>query len=127
MPCGDAEARLDLWFAELIGNLPDAKGIAIYYEGDYLQVRYNRGGEKIGERLVAPVFGEAHYRVRWLQKYTNFRGFPKEQIDFVFGGYRRTFAVELWLVPKGSAYPKLEPSVDQLKFRRGKFTHFSCV
>jgi hypothetical protein len=127
LPCGDAEARLDVWFTELTGNLPDAKGVAIYYEGDYLQAKYTRGGEKISEKLVAPVFGEAQERIRWLQLYTNFRGFPRERLEFIFGGYRTTFAVDLWLVPGGAAYPTPEPNVDRMKFRPGKFTYFSCV
>ena len=127
LPCGDAEARLDLWFAELTGKVPDAKGVAIYYEGQYQQTKYSRGGEKMGRRMVAPVSGEAQHRVRWLQLYTNFRGFPKDRLEFVFGGYRATFEINLWIVPRGSAYPKPEPSVDQMRFRRGEFIHFSCV
>lgn len=114
-------------FAESGGDQSDVKTVAIYYEGYYLQDKYDRAGEKISERLVAPVFGEAQYRIRWLQMYTNFRGFPKERIAFVFGGYRRTFAVDLWLVPRGAADPKPEADVDRMKFRRGMFTYFHCV
>ena len=119
-------ARHDYFFAEITNSEPNLNGVAVYYEGSYREKTYSRSGDTLGERTMAPAFGEAQYRVGWLRNYVNFRGFPKDRLIFVSGGNRVNFSVDLWLVPTGSAYPKPEPSSERIKFRRGKFTYFSC-
>lgn len=126
VPCGDAIARLDYFFTEITDEGPNEIGIAVYYEGNYLESNYAPGGEKISERSVAPVLGEVQQRVRWLQNYVNFRNFPKDKIRFVSGGYRERFAIDLWLVPFSSPVPQPTPTSDRMKYRKGKFTEFYC-
>jgi hypothetical protein len=50
------------------------------------------------------------------------RGLDSKRIVFVNGGYRESWEVELWLVPKGSNPPAPTPTVkpQDIKFRRGK-------
>ena len=127
VPCGDAIARLDYFFTEITDEGPNVIGIAVYDEGNYLQPTYAPDGEKIGERPVAPVLGEAQQRIRWLQNYVNFRNFPKDKIRFVSGGYREHFAIDLWIVSAGSHIPERTPTKEKMKFRKGKFTEFHCV
>lgn len=126
LPCGDAMARLDYFFAEITDKEPNLRGVAIYYEGSYRDAKYSRSGEKIGERIVAPVFGEAQNRIGWLQKYVTFRGFPKNRLAFVSGGYRTNFTVELWLVHINSRAPVPKSDVNDMKFRKGAYTEFYC-
>ena len=126
VPCEDAMTRLDYFFTEVTNDGPNAIGIAIYYEGNYIKSRYTPGGEKISERSVAPADGEVQERVRWLQNYVNFRNFPKDKIRFISGGYRERFAIDLWIVPVGSPVPEPTPTSDRMKYRKGKFTEFYC-
>ncbi|MDI1243735.1 MAG: hypothetical protein PSX80_17630 [bacterium] len=126
LPCGDAMARLDYFFTEITDNEPNLRGLAIYYEGSYRETKYSRGGEKLAERTMAPVFGEAQNRIGWLQKYVNFRRFPKNRPAFVSGGYRTNFTVELWLVHRNSQNPKPKPDIVDIRFRNGAFTEFHC-
>lgn len=125
LPCGDAMARLDYFFTEITDNEPNMRGVAFYYEGSYREAKYSREGERSGDRIKAAVFGEAQYRIGWLQKYVNFRRFPKNRLAFVSGGYRKKFAVELWLV-SNSQTPTPTPDVIDIKFRKGTFTEFHC-
>jgi len=127
VPCEDAIARLDHFFTEITDKGPDVIGVAIYYEGNYIKSRYTPGGEKISERSVAPVDGEVQERVRWLQNYVNFRNFPKDKIRFVSGGYRESFAIDLWTMPVRAAMPRPTPTLGKMKYRKGEFTHFSCL
>ena len=127
VPCEDAMMRLDLLFAEISNvGLNRFIAVAIYYEGNYKERTYTRGGKFVRERSVAPVLGEVQQRVRWLQNYTNFRNFPKDKIRFISGGARDTFGIDLWIVPIGSPLPNPTPSKEKVKYRNGKVTEFYC-
>jgi hypothetical protein len=41
----------------------------------------------------------------------NIRGIPASRVKAVYGGYRKTPMLELWVVPEGTADPKVTPAV----------------
>jgi hypothetical protein len=50
----------------------------------------------------------------------NFRRFPKEKVLFISGGFRENHTVELWVVPNGANPPKATPTLESMKYRKGK-------
>jgi len=117
--CDDMLARLD-YFVNDIMKESNAKGFIIVYEGKYSKQINNRKGENELKTFL-PRFGESTVRTRIMQNYLiNFRRFPKEKVLFLSGGFRENHTVELWIVPNGANSPKPTPTLEKIKYRKGK-------
>ena len=125
VPCEDVQLRIDLLLSEVANELGSI-GAVVFYEGKYKRTEWHRNG-KTRESWVLPTFAEAYHRIRWIEIYLNFRGFPKDRIRFVSGGYRDKFTIELWVVPRGARLPTAKPELENVKYRKGKPTEFHCV
>ncbi len=117
--CEDLMVRLDN-FIFTLGADKTSRGFIVVYEGKYL----NYINEKKSKSLL-PRFGESALRVHFMQNYLiNFRGFPKEKVLFISGGFREEHTVELWVVPNGANPPKSSPTLENMKYRKGKPSRF---
>ena len=94
-----------------INNNPNAKGYIISYEGKYSSYL---------NRLVLPRFGEVESRLALIKKHLLFLRYPMEKIVFIKGGFREEQTVEFWIVPNGAEPPKTKPTLDKIKYRKGK-------
>lgn len=116
--CEDMMARLD-YFANSIMAEPNVTGFIIVYEGEYSKYIYNnKGGKKLENFL--PRFGEAVLRTHEMQRYLlGFRRFPKEKVLFIGGGFRKNHTIEFWLTPQNASPPKISPTLENVKYRKG--------
>ena len=123
--CEELRARLDNFLSEL-QNTPQAKGFLIVYEGKYFQRVYDRfPDEKI--KTYLPAFGEANYRTQVFLNHFKFRNSSSpDSYLFVSGGYRENHTVEMWIVPNGTIPPKPTPTLDKMKYRKGKPLKIVC-
>ena len=123
--CDDEKARLDNFAVELRVD-PGAEAYIIYYGGRRRTYPYCHS-----RRLALPVRGDAAARARLLKPYLVMtRGVEPARIKVVNGGYRESWAAELWVVPKGAAPPAPTPTVDprKVRFRKGRVNrrHYAC-
>ncbi|MCU1287835.1 MAG: hypothetical protein JWN60_64 [Acidobacteria bacterium] len=117
--CEDFMARLDN-FMNALSNDGTSRGFIVVYEGRYSEYVYNK--KKEGKlKSFLPRFSESAFRVHLMQNYMiNFRRFPKEKVLFISGGFRENHTVELWVVPNGANPPKATPTLESMKYRKGK-------
>ncbi len=111
IPCEDFRTRIDNFMVDLI-NRPDARGYVITYDGKY--------------RGKLPVFGETKLRTQTMIQHFKFRKFPMNRVMFISGGYREDHTNRLYIVPKGAEPPKPEPTLDDMKYRKGKLVGVIC-
>jgi len=111
--CEEEKARLDN-FANQLRDHPDSVGYIVFYGG----LRY--GGS---DRTTLPRRNEGEARVARLKPYivNGWPDFDPKRIIVVNGGYRKTWQVELWVVPNGANVPMPKPTLkpEQIKFRKG--------
>ena len=115
--CEDEKARLDNFAIQLQGE-PEAKGYIIFYGGRRHNYPYCHSSR---QRL--PRRGEAEARAARLKPYiVNSRGTNSDRIMVINGGYRESWEVELWIVPKGANPPNPTPTVQpqEIRFRKGR-------
>jgi len=116
--CDDMLARLDYLASETMKE-SNAKGFVIVYEGRYSKYVNNRGKNEL--KTFLPRFGESAYRTKSMQNHLlNFRNLPKEKFLFISGGFRENHTVELWVVPNGANPLKSTPTLENIKYRKGK-------
>jgi hypothetical protein len=113
--CEDFIGRLDSFLAELTVN-DGARGVIVLYEG-----KYPRFGES-QTVMVPPVFGEVHSRFVLFRIHIQARNFDIGRIIFISGGFRENHYGEFWLVPRGSALPTPKPTLQTMRYRKGKPT-----
>jgi hypothetical protein len=115
--CEDEKARLDN-FAVQLQNDPQAHGYIIFYGG-----KQHHYPSCQNSSLMLPRRGEAEARVARMKPYlVDSRGIRQEKVTVINGGYRKSFQVDLWLVPKGVIPPLPTPTVEprEIKFREGE-------
>ena len=116
--CEDLQLRLDAFVVHL-QNEPKARGYLFVYEGKYSQYVYDRkGNSKV--KTYLPTFAEANLRTQVIFNHFKFRGFPIDRILLISGGYREEHSIEFWIVPNGAKPPKPSPTLDEIKYRKGK-------
>ena len=111
VPCEDAVGRLDSFLVDL-QNSSGWKGVVIGYEGRYLDYRM--------DKYVLPVLGQINSRVELIRNHIEFRRFDPSRIVFISGGFRENHQFELYKVPPGGKFPVAKPTLDSMKYRRGK-------
>ncbi len=109
--CEDEMARLDN-FALALQQVPDAKGVIIFY-----------GGKTFRGRL--PRRGDAVARAARIKPYLVMRrGMLSSRIVVINGGYLEHWRVEFWILPQEISTvdfkPTLTVSADQIRFRKGR-------
>ncbi|CAN5843927.1 hypothetical protein BH20ACI4_BH20ACI4_18670 [soil metagenome] len=115
--CEDLRTRLDSFLVELQNN-PQSRGYVIVYDG--MQYSYD------SRKLQNPVFGEATLLTQQMIQHFKYRNFSPDRYLFINGGFRQNYEVELWIVPKYSKPPTLTPTVDEVKYRKGKLVGIVC-
>ena len=116
--CDDMLARLDNLASQIMKE-SNAKGFLIVYEGKYSLNVNNKGKNEL--KIFLPRFGESSLRTQIMQNHLlNFRNLPKEKFLFISGGFRESHTVELWIVPTGANPPKPTPTLENIKYRKGK-------
>lgn len=125
LQCEDLRGRLDNFLVQL-RNQPMAKGVVIVYEGKYSRPIYVRQTSQPNYKDYLPTVGEARYRMRVMTDHFKFRKFPADRISMIDGGFRENFTVEFWIVPAGAELPKATPTLDKIKYRKGKPAKIVC-
>lgn len=117
--CDEYLARMDAVIITAVNN-PSSTVYVLIYEGRERQ--YNTRKKKT--ELMLPTFGSAEAKIRSIKKYLSIRKFKGKNFTFVKGGFRESWAVEIWLVPAGGMPPKATPTVTKMKYRKGKAIGF---
>lgn len=115
-----------LWRSETLRNVdnflfelqddPKAMGFVIFYEGKYLTRDKNSK-----TKMLYPKYGETSCRVQAIRDHIKLRRtFPINRVLFIDGGFREEQTTELWIVPNNAELPKPSPTLDTMKYRKGK-------
>ncbi len=123
VPCEDLRSRLDNFLAAL-SNRPGSMGFVFVYEGKYEVTLYSKRGSRRETRL--PVFGEAAHRTNIFRVHFGFRKFDPDRYLFIDGGFRDSYAVQMWIVPHGARPPSAKPTVELMTYKKGKFAVLEC-
>jgi hypothetical protein len=121
--CCDYRARLDLLLSEL-NKSPQSKGYVFVYEGDLRKIVYDKNYRAVGDKYVPSEKGTGRGLLGYFRGHLLFRKFPAERIVFIEAGFREKFAVELWIVPDGSAPPEPSPTLKKIKQQKAKKSPF---
>jgi hypothetical protein len=121
--CEDLRMRLDNFLVNL-QNSPQSRGHIIVYDGKHSFYDYRKKDPKLEYRL--PIFGEATLLTQQMLTHFKFRKFPPEKYLFITGGFRENYTVEFWIVPKGVKPPTPSPTLDEIKYRKGKLVGVIC-
>ena len=112
--CDPLIMTLDTFLLELQNN-PQSNGFIFYYEG-----KYDNGEEKSKRKMLLPRRGEADFRMQIIRNHIKLRRQNPDRIFFINGGFRDEQKTEFWIVPEGSKLPIPEPTLEALKYRKGK-------
>lgn len=123
LSCEDLRNRLDLFLIEL-QNSSDSKGYVMVYEGNYYSYDYRRKTSEL--KYQFPVFGEATLLSQHMLQHLKYRKFPPEKYLFISGGLRENYTVQLWIFPKHAKPPIPTPTLDKIKYRKGKLLGVVC-
>lgn len=116
--CDDYRARMDHSLTELSMH-PNAKGYVFVYEGNLKEwVKDKNTLTTKGWRLTPSEVGLAKDLIAYFKTHLAFRNFAADRIVFVNAGFRKTFVVEVWLVPEGAEPPTASPTLSKIKQRR---------
>lgn len=123
--CNDEKARLDN-FAIALAQEPESTGYIIFYGGTRHKYPFCSS-----RRLMLPRRGESQARAARLKPYlVNSRGIDPRRIVVIDGGYRETWAADLWIVPKGGSPPTPTPTVQpqDIRYRKGRIQkrYYEC-
>ena len=125
IPCDEYLARVDAMAIEKANN-QNAQIYVFIYEGKEKIPDYNNGN--VTYKTYLPRYGLAKAKIESMKKYLEFRKFTPQNYVFANGGFREEFRVEIWLVPPGAEAPKPTPTLEKMKYRKGKAKGFctSC-
>ena len=104
-------------------NNPDSKIYVFVYEGKVSQPIYKES-KLVGYKSLLPQYGLAKARIESMKKYLARKKVPVENYVFVNDGFREDFGVEIWMVPSDAKQPKPTPTLEKIKYRKGKPTGF---
>lgn len=122
LQCGTV-SKLDNIYLSFKDSL-QSKLYIIYYEGQYRATSvYNFKTKKLIPKSVYPKRADALNKAKEIPLYlTKVYKIPAKQLVLVDGGFRQSFALEVWSVPEGAEIPKPTPTLDRkdIKFVKGK-------
>lgn len=121
--CDDYLARIDVLLVEL-KNSPDSKEYIFVYEGKTRMALYDKNNKYAGEKYILPHFGQALKTIETMKKRMKLYRVDMKRLFFIKGGFRKNFTVDLWIVPKGAPPPKPTPTLNKMKYRKGKPSGF---
>ena len=113
LSCEEVRGRIDLLLMDLTDR-PGSQGLFIYFDGRFAKYQ----GKSV--RYVLPAIGQAQSRIDFFRSHLVFRGFDSRRITFISGGFREKYEVELWLVPPHGRFPTVKPTLESMKFRKGR-------
>ena len=122
--CDEYLARVDAVTIAQMNN-PNAMIYVFIYEGKESRDVY-KNGKFAGRKSSLPVYGSAKAKIASMKKYLKTRRMPLENYVFANGGFREQSEVEIWLVPPGAEAPQPTPTVQKVRYRKGKPLGF-CV
>lgn len=125
IPCDEYLARINALVQEL-KNLPDSKGYIFVYEGKESRQVYDKNNKYTGEKYISPQFGLARNVIKKIGMRLKLQGSDIKRFIFINGGFREKFTVEFWIVPNGVIPPKPAPTLEKMKYRKGKPNGF-CI
>lgn len=118
--CDEYLNRMDIAIAEAQNN-PTSTIYVFVYEG--VEKRYNSRKKKT--EAIPPIYGTAKAKIDSMKKWiSEVRGFSIENFIFLEAGFRESPTVEFWLVPVGAKPPKPSPTLEKIKYRKGKAKGF---
>ena len=117
--CEEYLARMDATLNRAHENSSSTVVIFVYEGKEQV---YNHRKNKI--ELFLPKFGSAKAKIRSIKGYILLKNFPLERFKFIQAGFRENSSVEIWLVPSGVNQPKPTPTLEKMKYRKGKATGF---
>lgn len=120
--CDDYLARMDGVF-QTLKNSQNSKIYVFFYEGRIRQAIYNKNYNTVGYREVLPVYGELNARISTMKKRISLYN-SLENFVFVKAGFKEMYTTEFWLVPNNATPPKPTPTLQKLKYRKGKANGF---
>ncbi len=113
--CDYLQGELDYFFGQVMNESETAKGYVVVYEGKALSYKNHN-------KILNPPRGQADSWIRTAENHMKFRSIDDGKIVFIKGGFRDNFAVEFWIVPVEAASPKASPTLEKMKYRKGKAT-----
>lgn len=121
LSCDEYLARVDGALVQAHNN-PSSMIYVFIYEGK--ENIYNWRKKKT--ESVYPARGSAKAKIASIKKYLLTKKILIKNIMFVEAGFRENLTVEFWLVPDGIVPPKSAPTLETMKYRKGKPTGF-CI
>ncbi len=125
MRCEDVLARLGNLAIERDSE-PNLIAFIIVYEGKYFDYSSFDAKNRIVRKYELPIFGQSIARTQSMQLRLKRWNYPMSKFYFIDGGFRENFTVEFWLVPEVATPPKPKPTVEEMKYRKGKTGDF-CI
>lgn len=123
VPCGQFNSLADVTHQEYKKS-PNSTIYAIYYEAKNTVITIWNKKTKISEtKTLNPIRGDALGRAKELPLYLKAAYKVSEnKVKLIDGGYKETFVMEIWIVPKGAKLPTPTSTVKEkdVKFRKGK-------
>ena len=113
--CDHLQGRLDYFFGQVMNESKTAKGYIIVYEGKAISYKNH-------SKILNPPRGQAESWIKTAKNQMKFRVIDDGKIIFIKGGFRDNFAVEFWIVPTEATPPKASPTLEKMKYRKGKAT-----
>lgn len=119
LSCDEYLMRMDNALVRAHEN-PSATVYVYIYDGK--ENIYNP--RKMKMEMVLPARGSAKAKIASMKKYLLTKKILIKNIKFVEAGFREDSTVEFWLVPNGAEPPKPAPTLEKMKYRKGKPTGF---
>jgi hypothetical protein len=110
--CGEFMARMDTIY-QAFRDAADSKIYIIYYEDNGMQYTvWNKKLKKNEIKRRAPIRGSALNLAKAIPFYLiKMRKLSPKDFVFIDGGFRESFANEIWIVPNGAEKPQPTPTV----------------
>lgn len=121
--CEEYLARADEMMGEQSRN-PNSKIYVFVYVGKEAKFSYDKGN--INYKLISPQSNLAIATIQTMKARLQIRKIQLENYVFVEAGFRDEFTVEIWNVPNNIEPPKPSPTLENMKYRRGKSKGF-CI
>ena len=121
LACDEYLGRMD-WILFETRKDSSANIYVFVYEGK--ETKYNFRTDKID--FVFPTRGSAKAKIASMKTYAAYRKVSVEKFKFIEAGFREKSTVEIWFVPKGAEPPTPTPTLEKMKYRKGKAKGF-CV
>ncbi|CAN5844012.1 hypothetical protein BH20ACI4_BH20ACI4_18680 [soil metagenome] len=121
IPCDDYLARVDAAIYQAHNNPTSIVYVFIYEGKEYI---YNWRKKKT--EYVLPANGSAKAKIASMKEYFSTKKVLVKNIKFIEAGFRENSTVEFWLVPNGVEPPKPVPTLETMKYRKGKAKGF-CI